>query len=171
MCGCKATYKHHRLLHRRISPRDNTRNQSKDQESSRNNQKESERPEQTLGGEPSKPDIGNSRQPKTTSYVTMTERKENHVLLHVTPVKVSTKDENSVTTYGLLDNASRGTIVDVNLAKRLNVKGIKQTVAVMTVLGTQNCEFESVCLSPSAGSEGRIGQGAEYKRKSSPERN
>ena len=77
----------------------------------------------------------------------MTEGKENHVLLHVIPVKVSTKDGNSVTTYGLLDNASRGTIVDANLAKRLNVKGIKQTVAVTTVLGTQNCEFESVCLS------------------------
>ncbi len=60
---------------------------------------------------------------------------------------MSTKDGNSITTYGLLDNASRGTIVDVNLAKRLNVKGIKQSVAVTTVLGTQNCEFESVCLS------------------------
>ncbi len=31
--------------------------------------------------------------------MTMTEGKENHVLLHVIPVKVSTKDENSITTY------------------------------------------------------------------------
>ncbi|CAB4020337.1 Hypothetical predicted protein [Paramuricea clavata] len=52
-------------------------------------------------------------------------------------------DGYSVTTYGLLDNASRGTIVDANLAKKLNVKTTKQSVAVTTVLGTQDCEFES----------------------------
>jgi hypothetical protein len=76
----------------------------------------------------------------------MTEGKENHVLLHVTPVKVSTNAGNSITTYGLLDNASCGTIVDADLAKRLDVNGTKHAVAVTTILGTQNCEFESVRL-------------------------
>ena len=67
-------------------------------------------------------------------------------LLAGLPLKVLTKDGNSVTTYGLLDNASRGTIVDAKLAEKLNVKGTKQSIAVTTVLGTQECEFESVSL-------------------------
>ena len=58
----------------------------------------------------------------------MTEEKGNHILLHVVPVKVLTKNGDSVTTYGLLDNASRGTVVDVKLAEKLNVKGTKQSV-------------------------------------------
>ena len=62
------------------------------------------------------------------------------------PVKVLTKDGNFITTYGLLDNASRGTVVDAKLAEKLNVTGTKQTVTVTTVLGTQDCEFELVSL-------------------------
>ena len=79
-------------------------------------------------------------------YATITDGKENHVLLHVVPVKVLTKDGNFITTYGLLDNASRGTVVDAKLAEKLNVTGTKQTVAVTTVLGTQDCEFELISL-------------------------
>ncbi|CAB4021768.1 Hypothetical predicted protein [Paramuricea clavata] len=152
ICKCKATYKHHPLLHRRISPsKDNSKFQSNDRGSSNTTQrqpeKDKEKPERAAGSEPPKSKFGkNSQQDLMASYTTMTQGKENHILLHVVPVKVLTKDGNSVTTYGLLDNASRGTIVDAKLAEKLNVKGIKQSIAVTTVLGTQECEFESVSL-------------------------
>ncbi|CAB4017463.1 Hypothetical predicted protein [Paramuricea clavata] len=99
---------------------------------------ESEKPKSKFGKD--------SQQDSMASYTTMTQGKENHILLHVVPVKMLTKDGNSVTTYGLLNNASRGTIVDAELAEKLNVKGTKQSMAVTTVLGTQECEFESVFL-------------------------
>ena len=128
ICKCKATYKHHPLLHRIIlPPKDNSKFQSNDRVSSNTTQrqpeKDKEKPERAAGSEPPKSKFGkDSQQDSMASYTTMTQRKENHVLLHVVPVKVLTKDGNSVTTYGLLDNASRGTIVDAKLAEKLNVK-------------------------------------------------
>ena len=45
------------------------------------------------------------------------------VLLHVIPVKITSPDGRFVTTYGLLDNASRGTIISQDVAKELGLKG------------------------------------------------
>ena len=160
ICGCKAIDKHHRLLHRRISPpRDNPKSHSQNYDHSsrkpteKEHQKESENQPETPKAETEaetpvspKAETEASRQARMSSYATITEGKENHVLLHVVPVKVLTKDENFITTYGLLDNASRGTVVDAKLAEKLNVTGTKQTVTVTTVLGTQDCEFELVSL-------------------------
>ena len=154
ICRCKSIYKHHRLLHRRISPpNDDLKCQSKlddhnfpktiDEGETR---KEPRKPPEMPRHDTSTPEGEISQKTKMSSYATMTEERGNHILLHVVPVKVLTKNGDSVTTYGLLDNASCATVVDVKLAEKLNVKGTKQSVAVTTVLGTQDCEFELVSL-------------------------
>ena len=135
ICRCKSIYKHHRLIHRRISPpNDDLKCQSKlddhnfpktiDEGKTR---KEPRKPPETPRHDSPTPEGEISQKTRMSSYATMTEEKGNHILLHVVPVKVLTRNGDSVTTYGLLDNASRGTVVDVKLAEKLNVKGTKQS--------------------------------------------
>ena len=66
------------------------------------------------------------------------------VLLHVVPVKVLSNGGKSLTTYGLLDNGSRGTIISSDIAERLNIDGPALPVAVTTVLGRQNRTLKEV---------------------------
>ena len=62
----------------------------------------------------------------TAQYVTVTQPGSTKtVLLHVIPVKITSPDGRSVTTYGLLDNASRGTVISGDVAKELGRKVIR----------------------------------------------
>ena len=60
------------------------------------------------------------------------------------PVKVLSNGGKSLTTYGLLDNGSRGTIISSDIAERLNIDGPALPVAVTTVLGKQDRMFKEV---------------------------
>ena len=55
---------------------------------------------------------------KTTSF-------SRTILLHVIPIRVIAPQGNSITTYGLLDNASRGTIISKDIARILCLEGQK----------------------------------------------
>ena len=66
------------------------------------------------------------------------------VLLYVVPVKVLSNGGKSLTTYGLLDNGSRGTIISSDIAERLNIDGPALPIAVTTVLGRQDCMFKEI---------------------------
>ena len=66
------------------------------------------------------------------------------ILLHVVPIKVIATNGSSLTTYGLLDNASRGTIIRSDFANSLGLKGQKELVSVNTVMEKTNEEFEFV---------------------------
>ena len=78
-------------------------------------------------------------------YATVTEpTKKNTILLHVIPVKISSSDGKSITTYGLIDNGSRGTMISSDVAKELDQKGRKEVVSVSTPLQQEDEEFEVV---------------------------
>ena len=110
-CPCGSDKRHHRLLHnpsRRDTAETNGGNQSHQ-------------------GEP-KPAVNqrNGEQPSTTEprstvqYATVTEPTKNKtILLHVIPVKILSSNGKSITTYGLLDNGSRGTMISSEVPKNL----------------------------------------------------
>ena len=78
-------------------------------------------------------------------YATVTEpTKKKTILLHVIPVKIFSSDGKSITTYGLLDNGSRGTMISSEVAKELDLKGQKEIVSVSTLLQQEDEEFEVV---------------------------
>ena len=84
---------------------------------------------------------------KGVQYATVTEPpKMKTVPLHVLPVKISSLDGKFITTYGLLDNGSRGTMISSDVAKELHVgfKGQKEMVSVSTLLQQEDEEFEVV---------------------------
>ncbi|KAK3727751.1 hypothetical protein QZH41_005215 [Actinostola sp. cb2023] len=58
------------------------------------------------------------------------EQQNKAILLHVVPVKIMAPNGKSLTTYGLLDNASRGTVICVDVARKLGLKGQKEQIAV-----------------------------------------
>jgi len=79
------------------------------------------------------------------------------VLLHVIPVKITSPDGRFVTTNGLLDNASRGTMISQDVAKELGLKGRKEVISVSTLLQQEAEEFEVVEFTlQSASGEGEI---------------
>ena len=91
ICRCKSIYKHHRLLHRRISPpNDDLKCQSKlddhnfpktiDEGETRN---ESRKPPETPRHDTPTPEGEISQKTRMSSYATMTEERGNHILLHV----------------------------------------------------------------------------------------
>ena len=112
---------------------------------------ETNRSNQTRQGDP-KPAINDQRngeQPSTTEpritvqYATVTEpTKKKTVLLHVIPVKILLSDGKAITTYGLLDNGSRGTMISSEVAKELDLKGQKEMVSVSTLLQREDEDFE-----------------------------
>ena len=97
LCPCGSDKRHHRLLHnppRTDTAETNGENQTRE------------------GGQPPRktPTPGNGAQPNSTEarstlqYTTMTEpTRKKTILLHVIPVKISSSDEKSITTYGLTD--------------------------------------------------------------------
>lgn len=67
-------------------------------------------------------------------YATVTElTKKKTILLHVIPVKILSSDGKSITTYGLLDNGSRGTMISTEVTKELDLKGQMEMVSVSTL--------------------------------------
>ena len=120
-CSCQTIYPHNKLLHR-DSP-------SRQAPSSANHSS----------------DRGSQDKRRIESYMTLTD--ENHkavVLLHVVPVKVLSNGGKSLTTYGFLDNGSRGTMISSEIAERLNINGPALPVAVTTVLRRQDHMFKEV---------------------------
>ena len=105
-CPCGSDKRHHRLLHNlpwRDTAETNAGNQTREG-----------------GQQPSgkTPIPGNGEQPNSTEvrstvqYATVTEpTKKKTILLHVIPVKISSSNGKSITTYGLIDNGSRGTMI------------------------------------------------------------
>ena len=78
-------------------------------------------------------------------YATVTEpTKKKTILLHVIPVRILSSDGKSITTYGLLDNGLRGTMISSEVAKELGLKGQKEMVSVSTLLQQEDEEFEVV---------------------------
>ena len=77
-------------------------------------------------------------------YATITEAPSRTILLHVVPVKVIAPSGSSLTTYALLDNASRGTIISKNIANSLGLKGPLQLVSVNTVVEKTSEHFQLV---------------------------
>jgi hypothetical protein len=87
--------------HQRITLEFQSNDRGSSNTTQRQPEKDKEKPERAAGSESPKSKFGkDSQHDSMASYTTMTQRKENHVLLHVVPVKVLTKDGNSVTTYG-----------------------------------------------------------------------
>ena len=63
----------------------------------------------------------------------------------------------SITTYGLLDNGSRGTMISSDVANELGLKGRKEVVSVSTLLQQDDEEFEVVEFElQSASGEGEV---------------
>ena len=91
-------------------------------------------------------------------YATVTEpTKKKTILLHVIPVRILSSDGKSITTYGLLDNGSRGTMISSEVAKELGLKGQKEMVSVSTLLQQEDEEFEVVEFKlQSASGEGEV---------------
>ena len=124
-CRCGNERQHNSLLHNSQKP--TAQQQTKDR-----------RPEQK---EP-----GTSAQRATTQYTTTTtvESSAKTILLHVVPVKILAMDGKSLTTYGLLDNGSRATVISADVAKQLQLRGRKETVYVSTLLERKEEELEVV---------------------------
>ena len=59
-------------------------------------------------------------------------------------MKILSPDGKSITTYGLLDNGSRGTMISSEVAKELELKGQKEMVSVSTLLKQKDEEYEVV---------------------------
>jgi hypothetical protein len=127
---CDSQRKHHLLLHN-TKPNENKK-EMKDGKKLPEDQKEVE------------PDKQSVQEKKTEQYETITNTTSKFVLLHVVPVKVLSPQGVSVTTYALLDNASRGTMISSELAKELNLRGRKETILVNTLLQQESQEFEVV---------------------------
>lgn len=85
-----------------------------------------------------------NEQRSTETYATLTQERKRVVLLHVVPVRVISNEGSHVTTYGLLDNASRGTIISSELATTLDIDGPLRPITITTVLGKQDCNFKEV---------------------------
>ena len=153
-CPCRSDKQHHRLVHTPPPP---------GQGETLRKPTEATKP---VKGDP-KPAVNdqrNGKQPKTTEprstlqYATVTEAtRKKTILLHVIPVKILSPDGKSITTYGLLDNGSRGTMISSEVAKELELKGQKEMVSVSTLLQQKDEEYEVVEFKlQSTGGEGEV---------------
>ena len=77
-------------------------------------------------------------------HATAIELTKKTILLHVIPVKISSSNGKSITTYGLLDDGSCGTMISFDVANELGLKGQKEVVSVSTLLQQEDEEFEVV---------------------------
>lgn len=91
-------------------------------------------------------------------YATVTEpTKKKTILLHVIPVKISLSEGKFITTYGSLDNGSRGTMISSDVARELGLKGRMEVVSVSTLLQQEDKELEAVEFQlQSASGEGEV---------------
>ncbi|CAB4036535.1 Hypothetical predicted protein, partial [Paramuricea clavata] len=123
-CPCGSQRKHNLLLHNTKS--NENKKEMKDEKKLSEDHKEVD------------PDKQSAQEKKTEQYATITNTTSKFVLLHVVPVKVLSPQGVSVTTFALLDNASRGTMISSELAKELNLRGRKETILVNTLLQQEN---------------------------------
>ena len=72
------------------------------------------------------------------------------------PAKILSSDGKFITTYGLLDNGSRGTMVSSEVAKELNLKGRTKMVSVSTLLQQQDEEFVVAAFKLQSEGEGEV---------------
>ena len=59
----------------------------------------------------------------------MTKEPSKRVLMHILPVKVKTIDGRKASTYAILDNDSRSTLIRDDFAQGLTLKGHKKTIS------------------------------------------
>ena len=88
-----------------------------------------------------------SVKPRTTEqYTTVTGNVLKTVSLHVVPVKLIAPNGFALTiaTYGLLDNASRVTVISSDIANTLGLKGKRELVCVNTLMEETNEELQEV---------------------------
>ena len=142
-CNCKSERKHHKLLHNPPRARGET--------STSDLTNADPRPGTTGGHTPLYHAVGQGgedspreEQRVTEHYATLSERPHKTVLLHVVPVKIITLNGNCLTTYGLLDNASRGTVISSDIAKKLELKGQKEMISFSTLMEKSEEEIEIV---------------------------
>ena len=146
-CKCGSDRRHHRLLHHPYK-----KNRS-DVEQGPQPEKQPQRQPQAEGREVQQGDSLRT----VEQYATATENLSKTVLLHVLPVKVIAPNGCVLTTYGLLDNASRGTIISSDVANTLGLKGRRKLVSVNTLMDKTNEEFQEVNFQlQSASSVGEI---------------
>ena len=88
--------------------------------------------------------VGGSQQPERSRTVDQYATATKTTALHVVPVRVIAPQGNSITTYGLLDNASRGTVISKDIANILCLEGQKELVSVNTIMEKTEEEFEFV---------------------------
>ena len=139
-CHCNASFYHHKLLHRDI----HSRRQTPPHQYQTSGQ-ERKREFETRKTDVSTPLEGTQQSTRSTeTYATSKEKGSHVVLLHVVPVRIINNEGHSLTTYGLLDNASRGTMISPELARRLGIDGPVRPFTVTTVLGKQDCMFKEV---------------------------
>lgn len=150
-CRCGSDKRHHELLH----------NPPRRFETERANQvyvKEQKPIAPNPPQESPRNDLRPTEPRSTVQYATVTEpTTRKTVLLHVIPVKITSPDGKFVTTYGLLDNASRGTMISLDVAKELGLQGRKEVVSVSTLLQQEDEELEVVEFKlQSASGEGEV---------------
>ncbi|PFX27060.1 hypothetical protein AWC38_SpisGene8268 [Stylophora pistillata] len=122
-CPYRSDKRHHRFLHN-PPRRDNGDPDRGNQTREREQQPAENQPNPRNGDHPS-----TSEPRSTVQYATAIEpTKKKTTLLHVIPVKISSSDGKSITTYGLLDNGSRGTMISSDVANELGLKGRKEVV-------------------------------------------
>ena len=131
VCQCGADRRHHKLLHNPPRRFEGLVEYSTEQE-----------PHSSVKAvlSDTREMVGGSQQPERSRTVdqyataTKTTASSRTILLHVVPVRVIAPQGNSITTYGSLDNASRGTIISKDIANILCLEGQKELVSVNTVL-------------------------------------
>jgi len=55
------------------------------------------------------------------------------VLLKVVPLKVTAENGRTLTTYGILDSASVGSMITSNVVEKLELQGVPENVSISTV--------------------------------------
>ena len=138
-CGCGRDGRHHRLLYNPPGLRDT--NTAQDPHLDR------QREIQAAQADIQYKDQGTQfpQNPRAMEqYATIREAPSRTILLHLVPVKVIAPGGSSLTTYALLDNASRGTIITKNIANSLALKGPLQLVSVNTVVEKTSKHFQLV---------------------------
>ena len=134
-CRCGNDRRHHKLLHN--PPRMNN-----DGRRTQEDKQKSVEPSDSQGANDK--NVQSDKLKSTEQYATVTEKTSSTVLLHVVPVKVIAPNGRSMTTYGILDNASRGTMISKDIAKKLGLEGRKELISVSTLMEKTNEELEVV---------------------------
>ena len=138
-CSCGSDRRHHRLLHN--PPR------LRDAITAQDPHLDRQREIQEAQADIQYKDQGTQfpQNPRAIEqYATITEAPSRTILLHVVPVRVIAPSGSSLTTYTLLDNASRGTIISKNIENSLGLKGPPQLVTVNTAVEKTSEHFQLV---------------------------